>query len=76
MGTPRDSDFCATNGLSIPGTLFPHKEIHKLTWMSPDGNAKNQIDHTRMNKKFKASVQDIRVYRGADIVLKGTSQTY
>jgi len=31
------SDFCMENRLMIGGTLFPHKTIHKLTWMSPNG---------------------------------------
>ena len=25
-------DFCAANGLAVIGTLFPQKEIYKLTW--------------------------------------------
>ena len=34
-------DFCATNGLVIGETLFPHKKCHKLTWRSPDGTTEN-----------------------------------
>ena len=30
-------DFCSANGLVVTGTIFPHREIHKLTWTSPDG---------------------------------------
>ena len=60
-------DFCAEHELIITGTLFPHKDIHKLTWVSPDNRTVNQIDHTLINKKFRTSVKDTRVYRGADI---------
>lgn len=38
-------DFCASNGLVIRATLFPHKKSHKFTWRFPDGTSENQIDH-------------------------------
>ena len=60
-------DFCATNSLVITTTSFPHKDIYKYTWTSPDGRTRNQIDHVAVNSHFKRSVFDPRSYRGADI---------
>ena len=59
-------DFCATNSLVIT-TSFPHKDIHKYTWTSPDGPTRNRIDHVAVNSRFKRSVFDTRSYRGANI---------
>ncbi|KAL1267682.1 hypothetical protein QQF64_033045 [Cirrhinus molitorella] len=59
-------DFCLNNNLVIGGTIFPHKNIHKLTWKSPDGRTINQIDHIIINCKWRRSLQDVRAYRGAD----------
>jgi len=60
-------DFCDYNNLVITGTCFPHKEIHKLTWRSPDGQILNQIDHIIVSRQHRSSVMDTRVMRNADI---------
>ena len=36
-------DFCASHDLVIGGTIFPHKDCHKVTWVSPDHKTENQI---------------------------------
>lgn len=63
----RLADFCLENNCVVGGTIFPHKTIHKLTWMSPDGHTTNQIDHILINGKWRGSLQDVRACRGADI---------
>ena len=60
-------DFCLNNNYVIGGTIFAHRDIHKLTWKSPDGRTSNQIDHIIINEKWRRSLQDVRVCRGADI---------
>ena len=56
-------DICQENNLVIGGTLFTHKDIHKLT----DGKTQSQIDHIIINGKWRHSLQDVRVMRHADI---------
>ena len=62
----RMQTFAMQQGLIIGSTCFPHKNIHKGTWISPDGNTINQIDHVLINRKFRSALQDARSYRGAD----------
>ncbi|XP_058817284.1 uncharacterized protein LOC131680587 [Topomyia yanbarensis] len=53
--------------LVIGGSLFPHRPVHKVTWVSRDGFTENQIDHIRISRKWRRSLLDVRNKRSADI---------
>lgn len=61
------TQFCSNANLVIGGTLFPHKQIHKTTWVSPDKKTHNQIDHITISRKWRSSLLDVRNKRGADV---------
>jgi endonuclease/exonuclease/phosphatase family metal-dependent hydrolase len=63
------TETCGNRGLMIGGTLFPHKECHKVTWVSPDpqGRTQNQIDHISISKNWGKSLLDVRNKKGADV---------
>ena len=44
-------DFGAFISTVIGGSIFPHKRIHKTTWMSPD----QRIDHIYTSKRYRRS---------------------
>ena len=58
---------CDMNDLVITGTLFPHKNIYKVTWVSSGGNTTNQIHHVLISGRFRNSEKDTRVYSSTDI---------
>ena len=62
-------DLCSANGFILTGTIFPHKDIHKLTWRSPDGRTVkfNLIDHVLVNGSMRTSILDTRIMRAADV---------
>ena len=60
------ANFCADHQMVIGGTIFPHKQCHKATWVSPDMRTRNQIDHICISQRFRRTLQDVRVKRGAD----------
>jgi hypothetical protein len=38
-------NFATSRNLTNKGIMFPHHNIHKFTWTSPDGKTQNYIDH-------------------------------
>jgi hypothetical protein len=43
--------FATSKNLIVKSTTFPHCDIHKHTWTSPDGVTHNQIDHVLIDKR-------------------------
>lgn len=60
------AETCVNNNLVIGGSVFPHKAIYKITWVSSDHATENQIDHICICKTFRRSMEVVRARRGAD----------
>jgi hypothetical protein len=46
--------------------MFPHRNIHKYIWASPDGKTHDQIDHILVDWRWRPSILKARSFRGAD----------
>ena len=59
--------FMAENNMIVMSTQFEHKRIHKGTWISPDHNTINQIDHVAINANKRDIIEDVKTMRGPNI---------
>ena len=53
-------NFAASRGMVVRSSFFPHKDILKATWISPDHQTTNQIDHVLIDGRFFSDITNIR----------------
>ncbi|PNF18022.1 hypothetical protein B7P43_G12640 [Cryptotermes secundus] len=46
--------------------MFPHRNIHKFTWTSPDGKTHNKIEYKLIDRRRHSNILDVRSFRAAD----------
>jgi hypothetical protein len=63
-GGVRVVNLSTSKNLIVKSTTFPHHNIHKFTWTSPDGKAHSQIDHILIDMRRHSSALDVRAFRG------------
>jgi hypothetical protein len=56
-------NFATSKNLIVKSTIFPHSNIHKYTWTSPDENTHSRI---LIDRRSHSSVLDVRSFRAAD----------
>lgn len=61
----RVETMCEQCDLELLNTIFPHKEIHRITWCSHNQEFKSVIDYTIMRQNRRCVVLDSRDYRSA-----------
>jgi len=59
-------DLASANNNLIKSTMFPHKTIHKHTWVSNDHVTRNQINHVVVDARHGSNVLDVSSLRGVD----------
>jgi hypothetical protein len=52
-------NFSTSKNLIVKSITFPHHNIHKHTWISPDSVIHNQIDHVLIDKRQHPNILDV-----------------
>jgi hypothetical protein len=59
-------NFAISKNLRVKSTMFPHRNIYKYTWTSPDGKTHDRIDHILVDRRRNSNVLDVRSFRAAE----------
>ena len=62
----RLTDFAIDNDLVLTNTLFKQHPRRLFTWTSPDGETRIQIDYMLVKRRHWSTVQNTRMFPGAD----------
>ena len=62
----RLKEFCQESTLVIANTLFQQHKRRLYTWISPEGQHRNQIDYILCSQRWKSSIQSAKTRPGAD----------
>jgi hypothetical protein len=49
-------NFATTKNLTVKSTVFPHRNIHKFIWTSPDVRTHNQFRHILTDRRWHSSI--------------------
>jgi len=46
--------------------MFPHQNVYRYTWTSPERRTHNKIDHILIDRRWHSSVLGVRSFMGSD----------
>jgi hypothetical protein len=59
-------NFATSKNLVVKSIMFPHRNIHKYSWISPDGKPHNHFDHVLIDRRWHSSILNLQSFTGAD----------
>jgi hypothetical protein len=62
----QSSQLCHISKSYVKSMMFPHRNIHKVTWMSPGGRTHNQTDHILIDRRRRSSILDVQSFRAVE----------
>ena len=62
----RLTESCQENALVTANTLFQQQKRRLYTWISPDGQHRNQIDYILCSQRWRSFIQSAKTRPGAD----------
>jgi hypothetical protein len=52
-------NLATSKNLVVKSTMFPHRNIYKYTWTSPDGKTHKKTDHVLIDRRWHSSIHDV-----------------
>jgi len=56
----RKVKIATSKNLVATSTMFPHRDIHKCTWTSPEWKTNNHIDHILIDRRRHSRILDVQ----------------